>query len=128
MADDARDLRNEARQAAAEARAAAAEVRRERVLALKARIAAALAAQGLTAQVASAQWDPAGDDPDAFHDDGRRHPDEDAIADRAASHAAKADAWENRAMRLNDEGKVIAAQKALTHSSHHAAHIGEDSP
>lgn len=68
-------------------------------------------------------WDPLGDDPKANHDDGRAHPDEDAIVDRFASHEAKREAWGHRADRLAAQGKVQAGYLAMNHMMWHGHRV-----
>jgi hypothetical protein len=85
------------------------------------RLAAAQAAQNppIVGMTAAETWDPLGDDPEANHNDGQVHPDEDAISNRDALHEAKRDAWIARAERLNDQGKVLAALRAESHAEWH---------
>lgn len=119
-------ISEEAAQARAEAAARRAEARAELAAARAAAQAQAAQAQEeppLVAATAAAQWDPLGDDPRANHDDGRAHPDEDAIADRQASHDAKFEAWRARAERLFEQGKVFAGLEAESHMEWHEGRI-----
>ncbi len=119
------EARAEAQAAQAEAQRLAAEAARVEAE----RIAAHQSQQSHTGQNYSVQtavarftWDPTGqigDDREAHHDDGQEHPDEDAIRDREALHEAKRDAWLARADRLNRQGKVLAAGRALGHAEWH---------
>ena len=64
-------------------------------------------------------WDPRRDDPGASYDDGKSHPEEAAIHDINASHEAKASAWQERAIRLRDEGRLGGVGVAERHADYH---------
>lgn len=117
------EARAEALARRAEEAAARAEEKRQAAAAAAAQAPPATQGPQLVAAPAAYVWDPFGDDPHANHDDGRAHPDEDAIADREALHEAKMEAWRARAERLNSEGKVFAAMQAESHMEWHLARM-----
>jgi hypothetical protein len=119
--DESAEARAEALARRAEEAAARAEERR--AAAALAQASQASEDPPWVAATAAYVWDPLGDDPNANHDDGRAHPEEDAIADREARHEAKMEAWRARAERLTGEGKVYAAMKAVSHMEWHGHRI-----
>ncbi len=109
---------HESAESRAEAEARRAEARAEAAASAGAQAADAAEDPPLVSALASARWDPLGDDPEANYDDGQPHADEDAIADRQASRDAKMEAWNYRAQRLGDQGRLAEQRKAFDHMQH----------
>ena len=65
------------------------------------------------------KWDPRRDDPAASYDDGKSHPEEAAIDDMEASHVEKSSAWQERATRLRNEGRLGGVDIAQKHADYH---------
>ena len=111
----------EARAEALARRAEEAAARAEAQRAAAAQVQAPPTSQDppLVAATAAYVWDPLGDDPNANHNDGQPHPEEDAIADREALREAKMDAWKARFDRLLSQHKYMASQAAESHYEWH---------